>query len=171
MIVVGVEATIGTSGVRTTNWGVSSARADWLVAGSGGLAGSTTSGSLPFSFNLFPPDLSIISFGVNEFLQNIPVATYKTNIQTIITKAKTFGDVLLVSGVPNFATTSTPSQGAYAAALYDLADTNDVAVLDIYDRMVSYVASASLINSPTHPNTAGYWDMADATYQAISGAI
>jgi lysophospholipase L1-like esterase len=171
IIVHGVEATIGSAGVRTTNWGCSSARADWLVAGSTGADGSTTSGSLPFSFDLFPPDLSIIAFGVNEYLQHTPVATYKANVQTIITKAKTFGDVLLLTGVPNQSTTGVPSQGDLAAALYDLADTNDVPVLDIGDRMVSYAASAALMNPPTHPNTAGYWDIADAVYQAISPAV
>jgi hypothetical protein len=171
IIVQGVEATIGTAGVRVTRWGKSSATAAWLVNGSQGVGSDPVTGSLPFSFDLFPPDLSIISFGMNEFLQHIPVATYKTNMQTIITKAKTFGDVLLGVPVPNDDTTGTPLQGAYAAALYDLADTNDVALLDLSDRMVSFAASAALMNWPTHPNATGYWDMAEATYQAIGTAI
>ena len=167
-----IEATIGTSGVRVTRWGRNNSTAAWLVDGAPASAASDpVTGSLAWSFDLFPPDLSIISFGVNEYLTAVPVATYTTKMQTIIDRAKLTGDVLLATSVPNFSTTGVPSQAAYASALYDLADTNDVPLLDLYARMVSYAASASLINSPTHPNTAGYWDIAEATYQVVGTTI
>ena len=172
IIVQGVEATIGTAGVRVTRWGKSSATADWLVEGQSAVSGDVTDGSLPFSFDLFPPNLSIIAFGENEFLTNVPVATYKTNMQTIITKAKNFGDVLLATATPNVSTTATPSQASYAAALYDLADTNDVALLDLNDRWQTFAASSTLYaDGVTHPNTAGYFDIAEAVYQAIGTAV
>ena len=168
----GIEATIGTAGVRVTRWGMAVSQASWLVNGQGGSASDPATGSLAASFNLFPPDLSIISFGVNEYLSNIAVATYSAMMQTIITKAKTKGDVLLVTGTPNYSTTATPAQALYAAALYDLADANDVALFDLADRWQTFALSSALYqDGVTHPNAAGHWDIAEATYQAIGTAV
>jgi lysophospholipase L1-like esterase len=162
---IGFEGILGTSGVRVNNYSKGGGKASDLV-------GATTTGgrSLPTSFDMTVPDLSIIGFGMNEYLQQQPLATYKAAMQTLIDKAVSKGsDTLLVVTVPDGTTAKTIPQSEYAKQLYDLADANNLPLIDLQHRWVSYAVSQPLgyYGDPTHPNTAGYMDKARCIYNVI----
>jgi lysophospholipase L1-like esterase len=116
---------------------------------------------------LDPPVLSIIGFGHNEFINSVPVATFKANVQTLITKATATGSVILQTQVPN-GTPRTPDQELCNQALYELADSNDVALLDIGIRWGAKASNDPLMYADnTHPSNQGLADMAAAYYGAI----
>jgi lysophospholipase L1-like esterase len=166
--IIGVEGTNGTTGTVVTRAGLGGAMASSFTVGSSiGLAGSIG------TFDALTPNLVILGFGVNEYLQQIPIATYKTNMQTIIDRAKTAGaDVVMLTGVPNNDTSKAISQVQYRQAQYDLADTNDLAVIDIDYLWGSYATSnaspLALYGDVTHPNTKGYRDIAANVYALIT---
>ena len=165
LYIVAVEANVGTSGVRVTRTGKGGAQASSLVASSSGAADDP----LHAAFNMIPPDLSIIWFGHNEYLNSTSVATFTTNMQTLITSGQTSGDVLLVTSVANSDTSRNPSQALYDQAVYQLADKNNCAVLDLRDKWGDWATAnaAGLMGDVTHPDNAGYTDIGNAVYAAI----
>lgn len=167
--IIGVEGTNGTTGTRVTRAGLGGS-----MASSFNLGSSLGNGGSIGTFDALTPNLVILAFGVNEYLQQVSTATYKTNMQAIIDRAKTAGaDVVMLTGVPNSDTSKATSQAAYKQAQYDLADTNNLAVIDIDYLWGSYAISnaapLSLYGDVTHPNTKGYGDIASAIYALVTG--
>lgn len=126
-------------------------------------------------------DLTIISLGINDLLlsNNIPSSTTKTNIQTLITSALTTGDVLLVceNPAPVASTISLANQKVYWDAVKLLADTNNIPVVSIFDRWVSYEFSSTLgyyqstaFPANLHPVGLGYADYAQAIFNVLARA-
>lgn len=118
------------------------------------------------------PDLTIIRLGINDWNQAtpIPVTTYSANMQTIITAAQISGDVILTTPVPSqvTATMTAAGQKEYIDAIYALAATNGLAVVDIWRRLGSYAESSALYYSDaSHQNAAGYYDIAKAEAELI----
>lgn len=129
-------------------------------------------GSLALGFDMVAPDLSIIQFGANEYATQTPVATYKSNLQTIITRAKQTGDVMIVVTVPQTPGAAIP-MASYTAALYQLAATNNVVVVDLYKRWTSFAVSnpLGLYANSVHPSFNGYQDIALALFDATTSFI
>jgi lysophospholipase L1-like esterase len=168
LFLCGFEGTAGTSGVRVANYSKGGGKAEDLVG-----ATQTGARSLPMSFDMAPPKLSIIGMGMNEYLQQKTIASYKTNMQTLIDKSVSKGaDTLLLVTVPDGTTAKTIPQSDYAAALYDLADTNNLPLIDLQHRWTSYAVSNafSYYGDPTHPSTFGYMDIARTVYNVVNFA-
>lgn len=156
---IGIKVT-GTAGLEINNMGVpSSASGDWTSTG--------------FTSNfqiatLETPGVIIIPIGVNDGSTSVPVATYKSNLSTIASNAKAIAPVLLVaqinaSGIPS------ATQQQYVSAMYDVADTLDLPVLDLMHRWGSFFAAnlLGLTADSVHPNSRGYADWAQATTSAL----
>lgn len=164
--VVGVEARIGTAGVRTTPVGYPGLGASSIILNStDGAAG------YQFAFDAMAPHLTTYMFGSNEFGGQQPVATYIANMTTTINRSLATGDVLLITTVPRDLAAPTTSQDTYHQVCYTLADSLDLPVLDVGARWGDTTASGSLYHesagSRVHPNSAGYRDIADAVFNAI----
>ena len=127
----------------------------------------------------FAPDLTIITLGINDWENSIPLATSQSNLQAIITAAKVVGDVILCSGVP-----SNPAQGVttatqltYVSMMQSLAASNGIIFMDIFNRWVNWTVSNNLgfyttasagVGNNLHPQGAGYADWADFLFSVIS---
>ena len=114
----------------------------------------------------FAPKLTIYDIGINDWDTSVSVATYKTNVQAIITAAKTVGDIILVTPIPSnpsFASIPNATQQLYVAALYQLAATNNVPLIDNFSRWQSYAVSNSVgfYYDSLHGNALGYNDFAN----------
>lgn len=119
-------------------------------------------------------DLHIINLGVNDWLGAVSVATFRANIQSIITTCKATGDVVLVSPFPSqvggtYVGPAQSVQDQYVAALQELAISNNVPLVDVYNRFSSYSVSNAngMYGDGAHPNAIGYADAACAIFNAI----
>lgn len=126
------------------------------------------------TFTTVAPTLTIINLAINDWNAPTSLATYKTNIQAIITAALTTGDVILVAPNPSDVTAyaSLATQASYVAVLYQLAAANNLILIDIFNRWGSYASSNSLgINyDGLHPNGAGYADLTRLIMNVIGEA-
>lgn len=124
------------------------------------------------------PDLTIINLGVNDWIAlSVPLATFITQYQTIITAAKTAGSVILVTPIP-----SEPSSGAapetaiqrtYSEAVKALAIANDLPVVDINGYWQSYSGALNrgYMYGQTdryHPGPGGLTNIADQIIKLIA---
>jgi len=96
----------------------------------------------------------------NDFATGVSVATYKTNLSTIVDTYKTAGsDVFLtVTPRPNTSIIPTVTWEQYAQAVYEVADSKDVPVIDVAHRFGSYASASAqgLMNGDgVHENPAG----------------
>lgn len=136
-----------------------------------GVTGSLASGAATLSWNTpgnaaaldmignFAPNLCLISLGTNDALNVVSKATYKTAMQTIITECELSGDVILIVPPPNNNSTVATLMLTYRDAIYELAVTNNLPVIDIFTRW-SKIWQTNLMFDTNHPNNAGYWDIA-----------
>lgn len=161
--VVAYDSTKNWVDVINAGWPLSQAL-DWAVS---------TNGYSPCNTGIsgVAPDLTIINLGVSDVAQVEGIGAYIANVQKIITAAQATGDVLLVSQTPVSVTATYPqsTQAQYAAALYALAAKNNVPLLDLYSRWVSYTLSNAngLMGSVLYPNAVGYSDMAAAIFNFV----
>lgn len=127
-----------------------------------GLGDSASTGSLY-------PALTVVMF-VNDMANIGNPATYVADLETLRQRVTPFGDLLVMNpweiGVSGQATQ--PMQAAYRAAVKAWAQTNNVALLDIYDAWAALgaVGSAGAITAGlvtgdgTHPTSVGHIDIA-----------
>lgn len=126
---------------------------------------------------LWKPDLTIINLGINDYRSGgsgITVAQYKTNIQKIINKAKLSGDVILC--VPN---NINPNNNGpipdtqFHQALYELATTNDIPLINFAAVLGSYEESVAngTQRDDLHPNQAGYDGMGEIVATLLEDLI
>jgi lysophospholipase L1-like esterase len=117
------------------------------------------------------PDVIILNFGMNEALNGVPVATFKTAFQARITSALATGaDVLLwapdspsTTGNPGgYPAVSSATFQTYLSAIYDLADTNDLVLVDVTDRFGLYSGTSGNYADAIHLTAQGYGDIARA---------
>ncbi|WEF34864.1 SGNH/GDSL hydrolase family protein [Pseudoduganella chitinolytica] len=122
--------------------------------------------------------LWIIQLGTNDMMTNVPVATFQTNLQTVVTTVKRTssnlagGDVVLMVPPPiPFGTKDEALQMSFRDAIYEVAGANGLRVIDNY---VDYVNPAngsargwySTVHS-LHMNAAGYGQTASNVYKSI----
>ena len=121
------------------------------------------------------PDGSMIALMINDWGAATPttVASYTSNMQTIMNACLASGPVLLKSGIPS-AITTTPyaSQTPYVAAMYALALLNKCPMLDTFHRWGTYEVQSALIPSmysaPIHGSLPGYADDGAFMYQFLN---
>jgi hypothetical protein len=120
---------------------------------------------LQAEIDIWNPKLTIIGMCANG---GMDTATWKSRMQTLITRALQYGDVLLTTWGLQQDTTYTPS---YVAATRELAKENNCALLDIYDRWGSDYNYANttlgLIYDTIHPNIYGHQDICDAIIKTL----
>lgn len=149
---VGVDAYDSTTPrVTTYNWGAGGWNSnDWV---------STAANYYPFnSLGVLAPDITFFMLGANESNTGVSTATYKANMQTLITKAKLSGDAVLINRHPASGGYAT-NQVAQNTANYELAATNGLAVVDVYDRWAAGDKAWFLVDT-VHCNPGGYGDYA-----------
>lgn len=149
--IVGVEPFLSTTpSIRKGNVGVSGAT-------TGECANASTFSSLP-GIELYAPDLTVISLGINDASASTTAVTLSANLQTIITAAQLSGDVLLVTMPPSQNSTWLSFEVQYVAAEYALAQTDGMPLFDLFQRWGSVYSSLFQSVDGVHPNQSGYWD-------------
>jgi hypothetical protein len=125
-----------------------------------------------FIFDNFQPELTIISLLSNDFAHDT-YDSYQSNVESIITKAKETGDVLLTSvGVNSpYVFVRDESQQEYINLLLELVDEHNVAFADLYARWGGFdgaLASGYLADSVTHPTRPAHLDISYCILGAIT---
>lgn len=151
--------------VEVYNMGSSGYTAAAYVAATAGPAGSVLT-SLP----IVAPDVTIIDLTINDInLLNESPALYTTNIQSLITAGLLTGDVILMNGPPGGTPNFTNGLASpYVAALYALALSNNIPLIDLQTRWISYAAMQLVMpytdaaTAQLHPGPVGYNDMGAA---------
>jgi len=166
--VVGVEASNTAIGsVQIINAGIPGAGAGTV---SGISWASATSAWSPL--NAVPiqaPDVVLIDLGINNWTgaNSTTVAVYQANMQAIITAYKVTSDVILITPAPSsIGNVALAIQQTYVTAMYQLAISNQIPIIDNFGRWGSYertnVAPFLFYNNVLHPGPNGYSDFAQA---------
>jgi hypothetical protein len=153
-----VENVQSTTGVRLCNAAISGSVMQYQ-AGDGPYGFEVT----PALAGTFGAHTAIIFTSANDVGIPTSTATYKTQLQQAINNLQTGGaDVILGHALP-----VDPTSGfdvtTYSSAIYDLADTEDIPVLDFTARWNNdwtTMNSAGLMSDSVHGNNAGYADYA-----------
>ena len=126
---------------------------------------------------VWKPALTFIMVGINDARSgglNPGVTAYKTNMQVLITEARKTGSVVLVvpPDIAPAAEGPVPFSD-YRAAIYDLAATNGLAVVDMQKVLGTYAQSVAngTQQDDLHPNALGHEKMAAALQQVIVQAV
>ena len=151
---------IGHSGSKATDWASSAASAIY--------------GKFPL-LALLTAHLSVIQLGLNDYDNAVSIASYIAAMQTVITQQLTTGDVVLVVPAPPGAATvgGGPAWSEFVAAIYALAVTNNLPVIDLTRRFVDYstMNALGLRTDVLHPNKLGYGDSGLALYGFFMRAV
>lgn len=133
-------------------------------------AATTTWGTIPF-LNAYQPNLTCIGVGINDRGNGRTVNQYVADMQTIITGAKVWGDVILCTENPSQNAPQSTGESDFNNAILNLAATNGLAVYDYYGRCGSWTAynAAGNVSDALHPNEFGYWDFARGLVPALIG--
>ena len=100
-----------------------------------------------------------LSLGVNDARASVPIATYKTNMGALITGHLSARDVILI--VPSPPRTTDVTQviwDSYVSAMYDLADTYDLPLIDLTAAYQSWIIgnSKGYYTDNLHETALGY---------------
>ena len=162
--IAGIEAwnsTISQVILQNAGWGTSNA-ANW----NNNSAAYTSPQAIPS----FSGDLSYLCLGINDWCLGVSQSSFITNMQALITKALTTGDVILVSPAPSSTGSATlANQESLVQAMYDLAASNNIPLIDNFARFQSYTVSngLGLMGQALHPNQLGYADLAQTIANAL----
>lgn len=122
--------------------------------------------TLAASIDIFSPVLTVIALITNDIGSNLNVETFKTNLQTIITRAKVYGDVLLVANNGR-SDKIDDVQSPYVNAIADLAYSNTCAFVNIYKRWGLQGSVLGFMADTLHPNAPGHQDIANALLKVL----
>jgi lysophospholipase L1-like esterase len=148
-------------GVDSYNAGISGAKTDSLA--STNFQHVTQTAVTAAGWNA---DCVFIMCETNDAGQATAVATFKANLQTAINTAKAAStDIVLVAGFPLNGTDLT----TYTAALYQLADSNDLPLIDMQARWGTWAAANALgqYSDNAHPTASGYADAGRAIFNSV----
>lgn len=162
----GIEASIGSAGVRATMIGRGGAHISDLVQD------ATPTRSLSTVIEMGDFDLLCLFFGTNYQT----VDSYKTDLTTAITRQRANGgDVLLIAPYDNAITGVAEPIEDFVAACYEVGQSLDVPVLDLYKRWGSYeIANAAPLkfySDDRHPSALGTSDIASALYAFLTAYV
>lgn len=136
----------------------------WDGARSGSTSGDYASPSnfWQASVAVIQPDLVTICLGTNDLAASVSVATYKTNMQTIIASVKAActiepSIVVLVPPYPVITDNASYPDVPYLNAMYELIDSDpNLLILDMTQRFGKSAAALGLMNGDNiHPNALG----------------
>jgi lysophospholipase L1-like esterase len=149
----------------------------FLNMAGGGMTSSNMAGNAAYynSLNgiaLAAPDLSVINCTINDALTSVPLTTYQTNLQNLITTCAVTGSVVLRTGNPGKAGYSgfvADSDEPYIAVMATLAQTNNIPFINVKRRLVSWTDANTygLMVDGLHPTKLGYQDIANAVFSVI----
>lgn len=171
---LGVDAMRGdlNYGVRISNIGENGKKAVDLYSAS---MDSLKMTGPTLAFDVFAPSLSVICFGLNEMNISRTPATFKSEMQALITRLGASTSVLIL--IPPRQPASNDPGGyydAYVQVYYELADANNCALLDMQKRWGTAAQSAAegfKDADGVHPNSRGYWDMGHLVAAALKSTI
>lgn len=111
--------------------------------------------------------LTFLNVGINDEKTNVTKAAYKANVQAEISRIGSFSTVVLL--VPTPTTATAEKFQPYREALYELADENNLVLIDLYARYYSaaVATASSLMFDGTHPNAIMYEDIARAVIKGM----
>jgi len=113
------------------------------------------------------PDVILLDLGINDWLQSVPVATFTSNMQTLINAWKANSDIVLITPAPSsIPDAPLAKQQQYVAATYALAAANNLPIVDNFGRWGSFElknpAPYLFYGNHLHPNANGYSDFAQS---------
>jgi lysophospholipase L1-like esterase len=126
------------------------------------------------------PDVILLSLGINDWRvtqTSTSVSTYVANVQALITAWKVNSDVILVTPAPSgISTVPLATQQQYVAALYSLAATNNLPIIDNFGRWGSFerMNPAPYLfysSNNLHPNGNGYSDFAQSIASQLLSVV
>lgn len=163
----GYETTAITSGIRVNKLATSGARSDTLARDLGEEWGSNF--YIKTCVDFWTPSLSIISLIANDYHTTVSLETYRSQIETIVSKAiLTSSSVMLTSIGGVLEVVKTIPIKEYKQILYDVAMKYGIAYLDIAKRWGNTYQNASgFINDGTHPTQIGHQDIASAVLKVL----
>lgn len=122
----------------------------------------------------FAPDLTILMDGINDWSQGVSPSTFSTQMQSIITKAKTYGDCIIVSPIPSAITGANSTPAATQIGLVNIMSTlaisNNIAYIDLYTRAGPQANNLVMYYQNTdwgHFNEIGYGFLAQTVFNVI----
>lgn len=148
--------------------------ANAVSVGTFGSGGATVNNfqqaSQPYDLRAFAiswaPHLATVGFMTNDANQSVTPETYGLRLQSFVTALVTAGvDILLIAEPPANGLDLAP----FRTVLYQIADTNDLPVLDLFDRWGTYTSANSLglMFDGFHPAAPGYRDYGRAVRRAL----
>jgi lysophospholipase L1-like esterase len=144
------------------------------VAGVGGVTTSNwVAGDANSSLNairVYAPAAGIISLGINDGGGSVSVASYIANMTTIITNVRVSGDAIIMTMPPSQSAPQSTFEAQYVPALYSLAASLGVPIIDIYGRFGG-AWQTSLMADSLHPNAAGYMDWAALVSSSLDSFV
>ena len=163
--------------VRIWNAGVSGAAAASISPASvkswaSGITGSEGIGADSIAcIKAYAPHLTIIMLGINDAIVATPPNSFtsvKTALQSLITAGKVSGDAIIMSFYPSQASTvpQYPTEVSYQSMFGQLANANNIPILDIWGRFNGTWYSPMSFNN-VHPNSLGYQDFANFIYPIL----
>ncbi|QAY16082.1 hydrolase [Arthrobacter phage Elesar] len=165
--IFGVEIRRTTTGVRIYNAGIAGAKVASLANSTWDSVAQTVAGG---AASQFTADAIFLCCEINDMTGGggsvVDAATYKTQMQTAINNLKVNGaSLVLITANP----VQTGDFTAYTKALYDLADTNDLPLIDMQDRWGSYTTANArgMMGDTVHPSPAGNAEFTRAVLNAL----
>lgn len=152
LAVIAYDSTIPSISLLNAGWFGSTA-ASWQNGTSFGPGANA-------AWDAFAPDLTVIALGANDKNTGVLASAFKSNVQSLITRAKRSGDVVLVDesyGTGGYFTNS----AAYRQALLELARENDCLFHDEAAR-VNYQSNPTWFADSIHEKDFAHADEARA---------
>jgi lysophospholipase L1-like esterase len=116
------------------------------------------------------PDLTIVDFGINEYLRGVAPAAYRASLEAIVATARRSGEVLLKTFIPCGRPGGGHPETAYLDHVRELAARQDIPLLDIHARWGTYAAGRAKgwYSDRWHGSVAGYLAVAEAVAEAVA---
>lgn len=148
--------------------------------GNGAAGGNMDGAGQVLALQAIAPDLTILSGGINDWVLGTSVANYTAALQDMITAGLVSGDVVLMTDNPTKTSgggsATLAAQQALVNAMYGLAATNNIVLIDLWSRWAGYTSANGLgfvfndsAGNNYHPNNLGYADVAKAAANILLG--
>ena len=167
VIIMGVEPITGAApgtGVYLSEAGAPGSKvADWDDTSAPWAAGQQI-------WTTHAPDLTIITLGINDQINDTVPATFKTRYDSLVQTARGSGSVLCVVQAGATADTYAYDWRAYADAIHEVAADQGASVCDLRGLWGGDIDAQSGVydsGDNIHPNDAGHAAIADALFNAV----